>query len=49
LKKDGLDVVDLAKDPFTAGPLARSTTPESNLDKAVDTFGPVKLRKRNNV
>jgi hypothetical protein len=49
LKKDGLDVVDLAKDPFTAGPLARSTTPESKLDKALGNFGPVNLRNRNDV
>ena len=46
MKKDGLDVVDLAKDPNAAGPLARSTTQESNLDEELDTFGPVKLRKR---
>jgi hypothetical protein len=31
----GLEVVDLAKDPLAAGPLARSTTRNSNLDKAL--------------
>ena len=30
-----LVVVDLAKDPLAAGPLARSTTRNSSLDKAV--------------
>ena len=30
-----LVVVDLAKDPLAAGPLARSTTRNSNLDKAL--------------
>ena len=30
-----LDVVDLVKDPNAAGPLTRSTTLKSNLDKAV--------------
>jgi hypothetical protein len=31
----GLVVVDLAKDPLVAGPLARSTTRNLNLDKAL--------------
>jgi hypothetical protein len=35
-KELGLLVVDLAKDPLAAGPLARSTTRNSNLDKALD-------------
>ncbi len=34
-KEFGLEVVDLAKDPLAAGPLARSTTRNSNLDKAL--------------
>jgi hypothetical protein len=34
-KKFGLEVVDLAKDPFAAGPLARSTTRTSNLYMAL--------------
>ncbi len=34
-KEFGLVVVDLAKDPLAAGPLARSTTRDSNLDKAL--------------
>ena len=34
-KELGADVVDLAKDPLAAGPLARSTTGVSNLDKAL--------------
>ncbi len=34
-KEFGLEVVDLAKDPLAAGPLARSTTRNSKLDKAV--------------
>ena len=29
-------VVDLAKDPFAAGPLARSTIRNSNVDNALD-------------
>jgi hypothetical protein len=33
--KVGLDVVGLAKDPNAAGPLARSTTQESNVDIAL--------------
>jgi hypothetical protein len=33
-KKFGVEVVDLAKDPLAAGPLARSTTRNSNPDKA---------------
>jgi hypothetical protein len=36
----GLEVVDLAKDPIAAGPLARPTTRNSNPDKAlVSSFG----------
>ena len=31
----GLEVVDLVKDPNAAGPLTRSTTLKSNLDKAL--------------
>ena len=43
-KEFGLEVVDLAKDPFDAGPLARSTTRSLILDKALvaafmKTFG----------
>ncbi len=34
-KEFGLDVVDLAKDPLAAGPLARSTTRNLNLDEAL--------------
>jgi hypothetical protein len=34
-KEFGLVVVDLAKDPLAAGPLARSTTRNSNLDQAL--------------
>ena len=34
-KEFGLEVVDLAKDPFSAGPLARSTTRNLILDKAL--------------
>ena len=34
-KEFGVKVVDLAKDPFAAGPLARSTTRNSSLDKAL--------------
>jgi hypothetical protein len=37
-KEFGLEVVDLAKDPLPAGPLARSTTRNLNLDKALVTF-----------
>ncbi len=33
-KKIGLEVVDLAKDPLAAGPLAGSITQKSKLDKA---------------
>jgi hypothetical protein len=33
-----VEVVDLAKDPLAAGPLARSTTRNSNLDKALAPF-----------
>jgi hypothetical protein len=36
-KEFGLEVVDLAKDPLAAGPLARSTTRNLNLDKALAT------------
>ena len=36
-KKRGVEVVDLAKDPNTGGSLARSTTPELKLDKALDS------------
>jgi hypothetical protein len=35
VEKLGLDVVDLAKDPNAAGPLAKSATPGSNLAKAL--------------
>jgi hypothetical protein len=38
-KEFGLVVVDLAKDPLAAGPLARSTTRNSNLDKALARSG----------
>ena len=31
----GLEVVDLVKDPYASGPLTRSTTQKSNLDKAL--------------
>ena len=34
-KEFGVVVVDLAKDPLAAGPLARSTTRDSNLDNAI--------------
>ncbi len=34
-KEFGLEVVDLAKDPLAAGPLARSTTRNLILDKAL--------------
>jgi hypothetical protein len=34
-KEFGLVVVDLAKDPLAAGPLARSTTRNSSLHKAL--------------
>jgi hypothetical protein len=34
-KKLGLEVVDLAKEPFAAGVLARSTTLKCNVDKAL--------------
>ncbi len=34
-KEFGLEVVDLAKDPLAAGPLARSTTRNSKPDKAL--------------
>jgi hypothetical protein len=37
-----VEVVDLAKDPNTGGPLARSTTPKLKLDKALETNGPLK-------
>jgi hypothetical protein len=37
-KEFGLVVVDLAKDPLVAGPLARSSTRNSNLDKALLYF-----------
>jgi hypothetical protein len=36
-KEFGLAVVDLAKDPLAAGPLARSTTRNSIPDKALAT------------
>lgn len=35
LAKDPLVVVDLAKDPLAAGPSARSTTRNSDLDQAL--------------
>jgi hypothetical protein len=38
-KEFGLVVVDLAKDPLAAGPLARSTTRNSNPDKALARSG----------
>ncbi len=34
-KEFGLNVVDLAKDPIATGPLARSTTRNSKLDRAL--------------
>jgi hypothetical protein len=34
-KQNGLEVVDLAKDPNAGGPLARSTTPNLKLDKSL--------------
>ena len=34
-KEFGVEVVDLAKDPLDAGPLARSTTRNLNLEKAL--------------
>lgn len=37
-KEFELDVVDLAKDPVPAGPLARSTTRNSHLDEAESRF-----------
>jgi hypothetical protein len=37
-KEFGLDVVDLAKDPLAAGPLARSTTRNLNLDEALEAL-----------
>ena len=35
----GVEVVDLAKDPVAAGPLARSTPPKSKRDKALAVCG----------
>jgi hypothetical protein len=54
-KEFGLDVVDLAKDPLAAGPLARSTTRNLNLDEALGLearhirpcVGPPGLKTRN--
>ena len=45
-KEFGLEVVDLAKDPLAAGPLARSTTRNSILDKALWPFRSRRPRNR---
>jgi hypothetical protein len=44
-KEFGLEVVDLAEDPLAAGPLARSTTRNLILDKALADFGAVGVER----